>query len=357
MELLGKFPDPFLAEIAGQPGAIRRAAAAAREQVELLARLGREASSRAIVFTGMGSSYFACYAPVTYLAGQGRLAVMADAAELLHFRRPALDARALLVVVSQSGESAEVVRLVEGLAESDERPLVVSVTNGLENALARGADLALDTCAGGERGPSTMTFAAALVLLAAAARVLGGTGAEDAVGIVGSEAARAAAAAETLLADPQDRADRYRRWLGDRSTLATLGRGAARAAAEMGALGLKEAARFPAESIESAQFRHGPLELAGQELAVAIVATEPATRDLDLRLAGELVEAGAAVLAITPDGAGPRGAEAVAVGDVDPALAPAVAIVPLQLLAWRLAVERGREPGALTIATKVTTRE
>ena len=59
----------------------------------------------------------------------------------------------------------------------------------------------------------------------------------------------------------------------------------------------------------------------------------------------------------TPHGSGPDGALRVAVGDLDRLLAPAVGIIPLQLLAWQLAVERGREPGSFTIASKVTTRE
>ncbi len=69
----------------------------------------------------------------------------------------------MLVAVSQSGESAEVVRLIEGWAPVD-RPLVVAVTNGTENTLAGLADVVLDTRAGDETGPSTMTFAGALVV-------------------------------------------------------------------------------------------------------------------------------------------------------------------------------------------------
>ena len=67
-----------------------------------------------------------------------------------------------------------------------------------------------------------------------------------------------------------------------------LGRGPARAAAEMGALTLKEAVGIAVESLETAQFRHGPLELVGPDLAAMVIATEPETGDLDLRLAAEL---------------------------------------------------------------------
>ena len=105
-----------------------------------------------------------------------------------------------------------------------------------------------------------------------------------------------------MLDDSERTADDLLGWLGGRPQLALVGRGSARAAAEMGALTLKEAARFPAESLQAAQFRHGPLELAGPELAVIVIATEPATRSLELGLAAELVTAGAAVLVVSQDG-------------------------------------------------------
>ena len=125
----------------------------------------------------------------------------------------------------------------------------------------------------------------------------------------------------------------------------------------MGALTLKEAVGLPIESLETAQFRHGPLELAGPDLAAIVIATEPQTRDLDVGLAGELVDAGASVLLVVEEDEGPIRAVCIALGTLDRALAPAVSIVPAQLLAWKLAVQRGRPPGAYLRATKVTMRE
>jgi len=63
------------------------------------------------------------------------------------------------------------------------------------------------------------------------------------------------------------------------------------------------------------------------------------------------------VMVVSADGAGPERAERVAVGDLDRLVAPAAAVVPLQLLSWQLAKDRGRDPGAYVIASKVTTRE
>jgi glucosamine--fructose-6-phosphate aminotransferase (isomerizing) len=282
---------------------------------------------------------------------------MVDAAELVDFRRPMLGADSLLVAVSQSGESAEVVRLVQALHSDPNRPRVLSVTNGLNNSLAQSADLALDTRAGTEVGPSTLTFGAAMAILSAMALVAAGEAPETTVTKVQTAADLAAATADKLLQRQPELTRELREWLGDHSVLALLGRGSARAATEMGALLLKEAARFPAESFETAQFRHGPLELAGPQAAVAIVATEAMTTDLDQRLAHDLAEHGTTVMMISPDGAGPAQAVRVAAGRLERSLAAAVAVVPFQLLAGALAGERGYEPCALERASKVTARE
>ena len=355
--MLEKFPDPFLTGICGQPAAIRRAAAGLHDQLSAMRRVPTAHNGRKLFFTGMGGSYDLCYAPVTALGSAGITALMVDSAELLYFRRPTLAGGTLLVVVSQSGESAEVVRLVEELDSEPDQPFVVSISNGLDNTLARLANVALDTRAGREEGPSTMTFGAALVVLAALTDVLAGHSAEDAVNRIDVQAREAAQSVERVLDRIDERARVLRTWLGDRPILTLLGRGAARAASEMGALTLKEAARFPAESMQSAQFRHGPLELAGREAAVVLIATEPTTRELDARLATELMATGAAVLLVTCDGEPVPGVQTIALGEVDRALAAAPAIVPIQLLAWRLAVDRGYRPGTYTRASKITTRE
>jgi len=357
MQSLGRFPDPFLAEIAGQPEALRRAAASLLDQRPTVDRL-REAgvAARTIIFTGMGGSYDACYPAVNELAERGVPALHVDTAELLHFRRGILGPQTLLVIVSQSGESAEIVKLIAEIAKQRSRPVVVSVTNGLSNDLAKRADIPLDMRAGPEIGPSTKTFVASLVTLSAVARLLAGDDVDTAIDRTQAAAEDAAQAAERLLADAEPIADEIERWLGACDVTVVLGRGPARAAAEMGALTLKECGVM-AESLESAAFRHGPLELAGPGMAALVLATERETQHLDLGLARDLVEAGAAVLVVSPDGAAPEGAHAIATDRQDRALMPAVSILPVQLLAWRLTVKSGRTPGTYVRASKVTTRE
>jgi glucosamine--fructose-6-phosphate aminotransferase (isomerizing) len=356
MKWLGKFPDSFFAEIAGQPDALRRAALALDEHLDTIEAV-RDAGRRAgggVVFTGMGASYDACYPAVNELAVHGVLALQIDAAELLHFRTPVLSAATVLVIVSQSGRSAEVVRLLDASEDRAERPVVLSVTNGLANPLAVRADLRLDTRAGTEQGPSTMTFGASLVQLAAVSCALSGRADVDPLERAKTAALEASDAVEIVLED-ETLATRIAD-VARRDTLVLLARGPARAAAEMGALTLKECG-VAAESYETAAFRHGPLELAGPALGAIVVATEPETLALDLRLAADLVDAGASVVVLSSEGDAPDGAHGVRIRSVDRLLASAVSIVPIQLLAWWLANARGRVPGAYTRASKVTTHE
>lgn len=304
----------------------------------------------------MGSSYGACEPAVTELCGRGVGAQVIDASELLHFRQPVLMGDVFLGLVSQSGESAEIVRLAGDVAERPDRPFALTVTNGLFNALVPYGDVAIDTCAGAEHGPSTMTFAASVVAMSAVARLALQDDVDAVIEGVGEAADRAVAAVGELLGDPDASADRLVGWLGDARPIIVVGRGAAKGAADMAALLLKETGTF-AESLTSAAFRHGPFELAGRDLAVVVIATEPGTRALDLGLARDLVDAGASVLVITPDGEALDGSYAVRIGYDERLLSPLVSVVPLQLLAWRLAARRGRVPGEFTRASKVTTRE
>jgi len=379
MSVDGDARDRFLAEILEQPDALRRAGAAVVAQRDRLDHLAAFASSPGpIVLTGMGGSLDACHAAATALAAAGIMATVRGASELVHFGLPALAQGGILVVVSQSGESAEIVRLAEAVRHTTGRPIVVAVANGADNPLVRLADIPIDTRAGEELAPSTKSFAACLVSLSGIVRALaagrgagggrgaaGGTadGAEGAAGggvlgtLTAADADAAADAIAALLTEPEAMADALADRLGGRSGFVALGRGAALAAAQMGALLLAEAVGLAAASHETGDFRHGPLEMAGPGLAVALLALEDATLDLDLALADELIDAGSALLVVSRDGVGPAGAVRVATGALDRMVAPAVALVPLQLLAWRLAVRAGRTPGEMLRGSKVTRRE
>jgi glucosamine--fructose-6-phosphate aminotransferase (isomerizing) len=124
----------------------------------------------------------------------------------------------------------------------------------------------------------------------------------------------------------------------------------------MGALTLKESGVM-AESFATASFRHGPFELAGPDMAAIILSTEERTRTLDLGLAADLASTGASVAVIAPGEEVPAGCARIHLPGLDRLFSSTVGVVPLQLLAWRLALRRGRAPGVYTRASKVTTRE
>lgn len=351
--------DRYLDEILGQPAAFRRAAEAMAAQPDPLRALAASGPCAPIVLTGMGSSYDACLAAAATLGGAGILATTVDAAELLHVRRPMLLEVHLLVLVSQSGRSAEAVRLAEEVRRIDagRRPRVLAITNGVATPVAALADLVLDTDVGVEACPSTMTFAGSLVALAAVAGILAGGAVESVVADVRAAAALAASTSAGLLGEPDRTGERLAAWLGERPTIVALGRGTGLAAAEMTALTLMEAAGVAAVALPTAEFRHGPLEVVGADVAVVVFSLEPSTEALDRAFAGELAAAGAAVLLVGPAGPAPAGVEALPVPGPRGILAPGAALGPLQLLARWLAHARGRRPEDFALASKVTTRE
>ena len=245
-------------------------------------------------------------------------------------------------------------RLAEALRAAPSRPFLVSVTNGLVNPLAGAADLALDTAAARARPvhDDVRRLAGGAGRCRAGAERWGRhrTGRRGR----GRRRGRAASSIEAMLEGAEEMADRLAGWLEDRPVLALLGRGTARAASEMGALTLKEAARFPAESLEAAQFRtvrsswpvparRWPSSPPRRRPGTSISGWRPSCPGTGRRSWWSRPTARA------PGRAAPRGPR--------PPDRPRRGDRSAALLSWRLAVDRGRDPGASTIASKVTTRE
>src|SRR2546430_16123320 len=88
MKSLGNFPDPFIAEIAGQPEALRRAGNGAIEQTEALEAAAAPARRGRIVLSGVGSSHDACHPAVTALAASRAAPPMLLPPDHLHFPAP-----------------------------------------------------------------------------------------------------------------------------------------------------------------------------------------------------------------------------------------------------------------------------
>jgi glutamine---fructose-6-phosphate transaminase (isomerizing) len=255
---------------------------------------------QSIVLTGMGGSYSALW-PLWYeLTQQGHVVQLLEPSEILHYCPTLLERSRLWIIVSQSGESVEIQRLVERIQDRRDRhqpcPMVISVSTSPGNTLAQGSDLALFTNAGTEVGVATKTFTGTMALLFLVGHCLLGTLTADCYGVLGA------------IADyQQGLLEECDRWLpsavaqlrGARS-YALIGRGPSLATVQDGALVFKEVLRQPAEGFSGGQFRHGPMELVNSGLGAIVVRGVGTSQDLSLKLERDLVERGARVVAIGP---------------------------------------------------------
>ncbi|MEO6501925.1 MAG: SIS domain-containing protein [Jatrophihabitantaceae bacterium] len=329
------------AEIAEQPAVLDRLLVDGIAEILDVAAQIRRYAPRFVVLAARGTSdHAALYAK--YLA-EIRMAVPAGLASpssmTVYGARPELSG-VLFLAVSQSGGSPD---LVDSLSVArDCGALTVAVTNNRSSDLAAAASLHIDVRAGVERAvAATKTYTAellALYLLLAGDRN-GATPAET--------AAPLAAAAERTLATGAGvtAAHRYRQV--DR--LVITGRGYSYPSAREAALKLMETSYLSAQAFSGADLLHGPLAMI--DAAVPVIALVPPGRGgaAMAPVLERLAARGADVLPIgRPDGV-PLASEGIA-----EELLPILEILPLQQLAWRLALDRGADPDRPRGLAKVT---
>ncbi|RAX21487.1 MULTISPECIES: SIS domain-containing protein [Actinomyces] len=350
--------DVFLSEICESGDALRRTADELRAQKHALNEVRRRLSGRRLILTGMGTSGDAVTGLASVLGRSGRESTVINTAELLHFRLASLTDRHGVIIVSQSGHSVEAVKLMSVLTRERGIPVVV-VTNMAGNPLTDAADVAITLGAGVEVGPSSKTYVSTMFVMQVLAELLA---LDDAVESILTRADRRADAAANVLAAWIDDAEgvgaRLADWMEQVDSLIIVGRGAGVAAAEVNALVLKESAHVSAQSMDSAEFRHGPLELAAPGLGVVLMCVEPSVSDLDARLRNELLSRGASTMTIGVDAcrAGDLPIDYV-LPDSEPLIDAGLVALPLLLAAWAEASRKSETPGVFSVGAKVTTCE
>ncbi len=338
----------YLRDILDQPAAVHDTLAGLTDLATVRPYSARLASGelRRVVLTGMGASYHALHPINLTLIERGLTTLMMETSELVHYAPALFDARTLIVAVSQSGQSAEVKQLLNQVSG---RAMLLAVTNEGNSPLARQADAAVITRAGAESSVSCKTYVATLAALAALGDALTGrdinpalAGLSDAPRLMSRYLERWQAHVEALMSA-----------LADTSQLILTGRGRSLAAVGTGSLIIKEAARFPAEGMSAAAFRHGPLEMTSPELFVLVYAGDQRTAALNAKLVTDVQTVGGrAALAADSTSTGlfslPAG----------PAfLRPLLEILPAQMMSLALAQLRGHEAGRFERAAKVTMNE
>lgn len=349
----------YLQDILSQPAALRSALAEFNPApLDSLARRVQAGEFDRLVLTGMGASFYAAYPAWLGLVQAGMPAVWVDTAELRHHALPLLTPRTLVWAFSQSGHSAEVVALIEHLRAKPAGALL-AVTNDPASPLGQAADPALLIHAHPEQTVSTRTYLNSLAVAQLAVQILSSTPVEP----IRQALEQTAYAMQSYLDDWEQHLARIRARAGIPEQLVVLGRGISLASAFSGALIQQEAAKYPALGMQAAEFRHGPVEIAGPELTAIVLAGPPETAPLNYRLHQELL--GHGVNSIWLDALAGRGAELQAEAGTPVLPAPRVPLaglplaemLPLQLLSVHLAAARGIEPGAFRFIGKVTLTE
>lgn len=338
----------YLADILDQPRALR--ATCERLKVAdgldtVISRLQRGDFKR-VVLTGMGSSFYALHPLYLLLNSCGHTTIIIETSELVHYLPQLIDENSLVVAVSQSGQSAEVIRLLD---QNDMRATIVGVTNTAASPLAHRANIICFTHAGTEFSVSAKTYVTALMTLQALGAALCGRDTSSAIADLG----QASYAASTYLEQWREHVVEMASELEGIHHLFLVGRGRSLAAAGTGALILKESTGFHAEGMSSAAFRHGPMEMLGQETFVAVFAGDDPTLSLNVKLLQDVrnENARAELIGMKTERTAWRLPQAPT------SLLPILEILPVQMMTLALAAQSGIEAGRFMLATKITTVE
>jgi len=342
--------EPFWYEVQEQPDILARLLERWTAQEAIIASWLRQQQYDRVLITGMGGSWCAAYPAYLHLTGAGLMCQWIETAELLHFLQSAITPRTLLVAVSQSGESVELVRLLEHVPHSTP---ILAVTNSQGSSLARRAGATILLEAGEERTVSTKTYTASLLALHLLARTIAGRE-EDSP----DRLHEVPTALQSVTGRWREVQDAVGEAVAGTTHLFAVGRGPSLATAMAAGLTLKEGGRIPAEGMSVAAFRHGPVEALNEQTGILVFAPTGSTYGTTAAFAEDMGQLGAKVVLISDATAAPHASFAhVHLPVVGQWLAPVLEAVPVQLLIRHLAMQQGREPGVFRRIEKVTRME
>lgn len=346
---VGVIEGAYLQDILEQPAAMRRTAqslASSAPSVADVLSLCRNHSIDRIILTGMGSSFHALHPLHIRLTLAGHYAQMVETSEAIHYLPGLFTKNTLTIAVSQSGESAEVVRL---LGDGHLSGPLIGVTNTPGSTLATASTLTFLTSAGPESTVSCKTYLAGLQAL----HWLGAIFLNEKMSSTAHHLEDGANAVAAYLDHWQAHAASLHDALDGIEQIFITGRGYSLATAGTGGLILKESTRFSSEGMSSAAFRHGPLEMLSRRVLACICLGDPKTALLNQRLHQEAGRTAAKAFLIGPGSDHP----AFQIAQLPAPLLPILEILPVQMLSLALAARLGFEAGRFALASKITATE
>ncbi|HSO81476.1 glutamine--fructose-6-phosphate transaminase (isomerizing) [Thiocapsa sp.] len=302
---------------------------------------------KAVTLVACGTSFHAALVARYWIEALARLPCTVEVASEYRYRKQVVPADALFVTLSQSGETADTLAALR-LAKSSGYAATLAICNVPESSLVRESDLVLLTHAGPEIGvASTKAFTTQLVALLLMTVALGH---ENALG----EAAEAHVVAllralpgkvEAVL-DLDDRIAGLAEVFVDKQHTLFLGRGEQYPIAMEGALKLKEISYIHAEAYPAGELKHGPLALIDEQMPVVAVAPNNALLE-KLKSNLEEVRARGGQLYVFADLHVPmveeEGVTVIRLPETDDLIDPIIFTIPLQLLAYHVAVLKGTD--------------
>ena len=349
----GGFKHFLLKEIHEQPQAIidtmrgRILQEAGDVQLDGDLAAGWAKNIRRAVVVACGTAWHASLVGKFLLERLAKLPCEVDYGSEFRYRDPLLDPQTLLVVVSQSGETADTLAAVETARERGTP--VLAVCNVVDSSIARRATHVLYTHAGPEISvASTKAFTTQLTALYLLALQLGRER-----GLVSPEQGRQLVAdlvaLPTLVKEALRRErliERVAKKYGNASDVLYLGRGINYPVALEGALKLKEISYIHAEGYPAGEMKHGPIALINEEMPVVVIIPHDAVFQKSLSNLKEVESRGGRIIVVT-DAPSPEledvAWEVLAVPRTNELLTPILLTVPLQLLAYHVAVYRGTD--------------
>ncbi|HEU4319398.1 MAG TPA: glutamine--fructose-6-phosphate transaminase (isomerizing) [Acidimicrobiia bacterium] len=346
----GGFPTFMLKEIHEQPHAIAdtlagRVSASGRvilDELDMDARLLRAVDKVFVV--ACGTSYHAAMMAKYAIERWTRLPVEIDIASEFRYRDPVLDARSLVIGISQSGETIDTLAAVR-YAKAQGANLI-GVSNVLDSALARESDAVLYTRAGLEIGvAATKTFTTQLVamqLLGLYLAQVRGTLDPGKVELLVRDIQKLPDQVAAVLETSDEIEALSRQWVDVRDYF-FLGRSGDFPVAMEGALKLKEIAYVRAEGYAAGEMKHGPIALIEKGVIVVGVASDSHVRAKTLSNMEEMRARGGTIVLVAEEGdeVGEVADHVIRIPSGPDLLCTVTAVVPLQLLAYHVATARG----------------
>ncbi len=349
MAVKGGYPHFMLKEIHEQPQTLRNTLRLQEHYLDLMATFLERAQE--VFLVACGTSYHACLAAsymFSKLAFLGTYPVIASECVEQHGKSIGIDST--ILAVSQSGETSDTLAAV--MTARERAATILGLTNVVDSTLTRVSRVYIDQQSGPEIGvAATKTFTSQVSVLAQLAlRVAKKRGkvSQDEMDYLGERLKNLPNDAETIIRRQEEKVRHIAKKYKDAKAFLFLGRGISTATAYEGRLKLMEIAYVPAIALPAGESKHGPIGLVEPGFPVVIVCPKDETHKTVIGNIMEMKARGASVIAVVEEGDQeiekladdyvevPKG-----IGEV---LSPILFVIPLQLLAYCMAVEKGYDP-------------